>query len=280
GDEPVLGLSALGRGALRGRGGHLLAPGAAGGGRKRLPPDPPHRGGQPRDERAGAAGLWRPLPADQPPHREPRHPPRIPALQRRLHPLLRRLGGAGRRAAAVPRPYRDGASHPGGGPEPHGGPADGHPGGAGIGDYVRPGHRLRRDRGGAPPPDLLDQPHGGRPLHPQVLRHRGAGRHGERPGRGGGRTAPGGRRAVLRVRLGGSVRRGRELRDLPPGASLPAAGSLWREGMTPLVRRWWPTALFFIGIASMPLWIHDGYVLQLIFRVLVFAVLGMAWNFV
>lgn len=50
--------------------------------------------------------------------------------------------------------------------------------------------------------------------------------------------------------------------------------------MTPLVRRWWPTALFFIVLASMPLWIHDGYVLQLIFRVLVFAVLGMAWNFV
>jgi hypothetical protein len=37
---------------------------------------------------------------------------------------------------------------------------------------------------------------------------------------------------------------------------LPAAGSLRRKGMTPLVRRWWPTALFFAVITSMPLWIH------------------------
>ncbi len=43
---------------------------------------------------------------------------------------------------------------------------------------------------------------------------------------------------------------------------------------------WWPTALFFVVLASMPLWITDGYVLQLIFRVVVFAVLGMAWNFI
>ena len=50
--------------------------------------------------------------------------------------------------------------------------------------------------------------------------------------------------------------------------------------MTPLLRRWWPTALFFAVLASTPLWMHDGYVLQLIFRVVVFAVLGMAWNFV
>jgi branched-chain amino acid transport system permease protein len=44
--------------------------------------------------------------------------------------------------------------------------------------------------------------------------------------------------------------------------------------------RWWPTALFFAVLASMPLWITDGYVLQLIFRVVIFAVLGMAWNFI
>jgi branched-chain amino acid transport system permease protein len=30
----------------------------------------------------------------------------------------------------------------------------------------------------------------------------------------------------------------------------------------------------------MPLWITDGYVLQLIFRVVIFAVVGMAWNIV
>ena len=47
-----------------------------------------------------------------------------------------------------------------------------------------------------------------------------------------------------------------------------------------LLRKWWPTALFFVVLASMPLWITDGYVLQLIFRVVVFAVLGMAWNLI
>ena len=44
--------------------------------------------------------------------------------------------------------------------------------------------------------------------------------------------------------------------------------------------KWWPTAVFFAVLLSMPLWITDGYVLQLIFRVIVFAVLGMAWNFI
>ena len=44
--------------------------------------------------------------------------------------------------------------------------------------------------------------------------------------------------------------------------------------------KWWPTALFFAVLLSMPLWITDGYVLQLIFRVVVFAVLGMAWTFI
>ena len=47
-----------------------------------------------------------------------------------------------------------------------------------------------------------------------------------------------------------------------------------------LVRRWWPTVLFFAVVGSMPLWITDGYVLQLVFRVIVFAVLGMAWNLI
>jgi len=44
--------------------------------------------------------------------------------------------------------------------------------------------------------------------------------------------------------------------------------------------KWWPTALFFAVLLSMPLWITDGYVLQLIFRVVIFAVLGMAWNII
>lgn len=50
--------------------------------------------------------------------------------------------------------------------------------------------------------------------------------------------------------------------------------------MNPLFRRWWPTALFFVVLATTPAWLHDGYLLQLVFRVVVFAVLGMAWNFI
>jgi branched-chain amino acid transport system permease protein len=46
------------------------------------------------------------------------------------------------------------------------------------------------------------------------------------------------------------------------------------------IRRWGPTLGFFMVLASMPAWIHDGYVLQLVFRVMVFAVLGIAWNLV
>ncbi|MGZ3447941.1 MAG: hypothetical protein ACXU88_19815, partial [Myxococcaceae bacterium] len=43
---------------------------------------------------------------------------------------------------------------------------------------------------------------------------------------------------------------------------------------------WWPTVVFFVALTSTPLWLHDGYLLQLVFRVIVFAVLGIAWNFV
>ena len=43
---------------------------------------------------------------------------------------------------------------------------------------------------------------------------------------------------------------------------------------------WWPTVVFFVALTCTPLWLHDGYLLQLVFRVIVFAVLGIAWNFV
>lgn len=47
-----------------------------------------------------------------------------------------------------------------------------------------------------------------------------------------------------------------------------------------LLRRNWAAALFFLFLITFPLWMHDGYILQLVFRVMVFAVLGIAWNFV
>jgi branched-chain amino acid transport system permease protein len=43
---------------------------------------------------------------------------------------------------------------------------------------------------------------------------------------------------------------------------------------------WWLAAAFFVVLATVPAWLHDGYLLQLVFRVMVFAVLGIAWNFV
>jgi branched-chain amino acid transport system permease protein len=50
--------------------------------------------------------------------------------------------------------------------------------------------------------------------------------------------------------------------------------------MSRLFRKQWAAALFFLFLLTFPLWMHDGYILQLVFRVMVFAVLGIAWNFV
>jgi branched-chain amino acid transport system permease protein len=47
-----------------------------------------------------------------------------------------------------------------------------------------------------------------------------------------------------------------------------------------LLRRQWPAVLVFLFLLTFPLWMHDGYILQLVFRVVVFAVLGIAWNVV
>jgi branched-chain amino acid transport system permease protein len=43
---------------------------------------------------------------------------------------------------------------------------------------------------------------------------------------------------------------------------------------------WWLAGAFFVVLGTTPLWLHDGYLLQLVFRVMIFAVLGIAWNFV
>ena len=129
-------------------------------------------------------------------------------------------------------------------------------------------------------PIFWTNPTVGGPVHPQVVRHRGAGRDGERAGRGAGRPPARGRRAVHRLHLGRPLRRGGGLRHLPPGAALPAPGAVRGQVHMTRLRRWWPTAVFFVALASMPLWLHDGYLLQLVFRVVVFAVLGMAWNLV
>lgn len=44
--------------------------------------------------------------------------------------------------------------------------------------------------------------------------------------------------------------------------------------------QWLPAAIVFAVLASVPLWLHDAYLLQLALRVVLFAVLGMAWNLV
>lgn len=45
--------------------------------------------------------------------------------------------------------------------------------------------------------------------------------------------------------------------------------------------RSWLAALIFFGLLlSVPLWLRDAYLQQIVFRVVIFAVLGMAWNLV
>ncbi len=42
--------------------------------------------------------------------------------------------------------------------------------------------------------------------------------------------------------------------------------------------RWLSAAIFFALLVSMPVWLKDAYLQQIVFRVVIFAVLGMAWN--
>ena len=42
--------------------------------------------------------------------------------------------------------------------------------------------------------------------------------------------------------------------------------------------RWASAAVFFGLLLSLPLWLRDAYLQQIVFRVVVFAILGMAWN--
>jgi branched-chain amino acid transport system permease protein len=45
-------------------------------------------------------------------------------------------------------------------------------------------------------------------------------------------------------------------------------------------RRWLPAVVFFVFLLSLPLWLKDAYLQQIVFRIVIFAVLGMAWNLV
>jgi branched-chain amino acid transport system permease protein len=44
--------------------------------------------------------------------------------------------------------------------------------------------------------------------------------------------------------------------------------------------RWLPAVLFFAVLFSVPLWMRDAYLQQIVFRVVIFAILGLAWNLV
>jgi len=44
--------------------------------------------------------------------------------------------------------------------------------------------------------------------------------------------------------------------------------------------RWLPAVLFFAFLLSLPLWMRDAYLQQIAFRVVIFAILGLAWNLV
>lgn len=45
-------------------------------------------------------------------------------------------------------------------------------------------------------------------------------------------------------------------------------------------RRWIPAIVFFGLLLSLPLWLRDAYLQQIVFRVVIFAILGIAWNLV
>jgi branched-chain amino acid transport system permease protein len=44
--------------------------------------------------------------------------------------------------------------------------------------------------------------------------------------------------------------------------------------------RWVPAVVFFGLLLSLPLWMRDAYLQQIVFRVVIFAILGIAWNLV
>jgi branched-chain amino acid transport system permease protein len=46
------------------------------------------------------------------------------------------------------------------------------------------------------------------------------------------------------------------------------------------VKRSLPAILFFVFLLSLPVWLHDAYLQQIVFRVVIFAILGIAWNLV
>jgi branched-chain amino acid transport system permease protein len=43
---------------------------------------------------------------------------------------------------------------------------------------------------------------------------------------------------------------------------------------------WLPPGLFFLVLLTLPLWLRDAYLQQIVFRVVIFAILGIAWNLV
>lgn len=46
------------------------------------------------------------------------------------------------------------------------------------------------------------------------------------------------------------------------------------------MKRWLPAVVFFGLLLSLPLWLRDAYLQQIVFRVVIFAILGIAWNLV
>ncbi len=44
--------------------------------------------------------------------------------------------------------------------------------------------------------------------------------------------------------------------------------------------QWLPVAIFFGLLLTLPLWLRDAYLQQIVFRIVIFAILGIAWNLV
>src|SRR2546428_1471813 len=118
-----------------------------------------------------------------------------------------------------------------------------------------------------------------RPVHTQGLRHGGVGRHGFHPRRCHGRPGVRGRRTPHESLLGQRMGPGGGFRNFSVGA-LAAPERNLREP-TSMRRAQLLIAILFLvlGLAA-PLIVRSDYLFHVLFRVFLFAALGLAWNLV
>src|ERR1043166_5856126 len=72
------------------------------------------------------------------------------------------------------------------------------------------------------------------------------------------------------------------LRLVPVGALVQAGGHLWEAARMSLLKSWkfWVSLIVLLVWARVPWFIRNNYQLQVLFRITLFAALGLAWNLV